>query len=363
MKTITPIPNSNTEEPPTEDQLGDPHGWSPPEDRSQAVLTPLGDIEYVEDLVRPGQIIVIAAEEGTGKSMAFPLELGIRLAVAGGRFADTWEIREHGPVVYLSEMSSDEDYRREEMILTELGIPREALEGRYFRQSMNTVMHGLPVLDSEEWIDRFIEWSRRVQPIALFIDTATMATDAEPWGSPMRQVIRNIRQIQEAIPKLATFPIVHFKKPQGRGTAKRGLSDVMGEWGRPSDGVILLHNEPQDKVRISTHKRIQNHRNLLLTKRNGLLVDPVDLTDAKAPAQKVSNEGVLAAIQENPGITARNLAKLIDVAPSTASGYIEKLADEGLVEIKPGPHSAKLAYATDEAPEQLPWDTEANDAA
>ena len=39
-----------------------------PEDRGTSTLSPLGDLEYVEDLMRPGRIVAVAAEEGTGKT-------------------------------------------------------------------------------------------------------------------------------------------------------------------------------------------------------------------------------------------------------------------------------------------------------
>ena len=37
-----------------------------PEDRGMATLSPLGTVEYVEDLIRPGRVVAVAAEEGVG---------------------------------------------------------------------------------------------------------------------------------------------------------------------------------------------------------------------------------------------------------------------------------------------------------
>lgn len=54
--------------------------WEVPEDRADATLSPEDGKSWVEDLIRPGRIIVIAAEEGTGKTMALA-ELGIRILI------------------------------------------------------------------------------------------------------------------------------------------------------------------------------------------------------------------------------------------------------------------------------------------
>jgi hypothetical protein len=107
--------------------------WPEPEDRGTAVLSALGDVEYVEDLIRPGRIVTWAAEEGSGKSYAVDDELSMRVAVAGGSFAGTWPVTQTGPVLVLSEMHADDDFAREETTLGSLGLKRGDLAGRYFR--------------------------------------------------------------------------------------------------------------------------------------------------------------------------------------------------------------------------------------
>ncbi len=88
-------------------------------------------MEYVEDLIRPGRIVVVAAEEGSGKSYAIGGELAIRVAVAGGSFAGTWPVLRQGPVLYVSEMHADDDFGREATVLGSLeldaGRPGRAL--------------------------------------------------------------------------------------------------------------------------------------------------------------------------------------------------------------------------------------------
>jgi len=97
-----------------------------PSDSGTATLSELGDVEYVAELIRPGRIHVVAAEEGTGKTYAMT-ELGIRMAVAGGAFAGTWPILFRGPVVYLSEMHPDDDWTYQQTVLDAFGIERSTL--------------------------------------------------------------------------------------------------------------------------------------------------------------------------------------------------------------------------------------------
>jgi hypothetical protein len=115
-----------------------------PEDRGTATLSPLGGVEYVDDLIRPGRVVVVAAEEGAGKSYAIGGELAIRVAVAGGSFAGTWPVLRTGPVLYLSEMHTDDDYGREATVLSSLGLERAALAGRYYRLPLMTAAGGRP---------------------------------------------------------------------------------------------------------------------------------------------------------------------------------------------------------------------------
>src|SRR5438876_6020660 len=122
--------------------------WPEPEDLGEAVLSELGGVEYVEDLVRPGRILVVAAEEGSGKSYAIDAELAIRLAVAGGSFAETWPVRSRGPVLVLSEMHQDDDVERADMTCRALDLDRGALRGRYFRLPLMTAAGGEPCLRS-----------------------------------------------------------------------------------------------------------------------------------------------------------------------------------------------------------------------
>ncbi|HLY13560.1 MAG TPA: AAA family ATPase, partial [Candidatus Limnocylindrales bacterium] len=233
-----------------------PLTWPEPEDRGRAVLSALGDVEYVEDLVRPGRILCWAAEEGSGKSYAVDAELGMRIAVAGGAFAGTWPILQTGPVLILSEMHPDDDYQREQTTLESLGLERDALAGRYYRLSLITAAGGRPALTVDAWRDWITAWLREHEALLLVVDTATGATQVDPWGKAIQEVYTNLRVMIDEYPALAVILLLHLKKPQGRG--ERRISDVLGEWGRWCDVVVIQENEGASltQTKITTRKRV-----------------------------------------------------------------------------------------------------------
>lgn len=297
--------------------------WLEPEDRGLATLSELGDVEYVEDLIRPGRIVVWAAEEGSGKSFSVGGELAIRLAVAGGSFAGTWPVLQSGPVLYLSEMHPDDDYQREEIVLGSLGLGRADLRGRYYRLPLMTAACGEPVLTVPSWRDWATGWLRDRGALLLIFDTATGATQVDPWGKGLQEVFTNLRLMLDAYPALAIVLLLHLKKPSGRG--ERRISDVLGEWGRWCDVVVIMENDGAslERTRLSVRKRVRHERRIVATKRGGLLVDPVAPDAGKAP--KVAPEKVIEAITARPGMTYLELGKALNVSKDTAANYVRDL--------------------------------------
>jgi len=324
-----------------------------PENRGTATLSDLGTIEYVEDLIRPGRIVVVAAEEGTGKSYAIAGELAIRVAVAGGSFAETWPILETGPVLVLSEMHADDDFTREDTILAALDRTRADLDARYFRLNLMTAAHGGPALMDDAWREYITGWMTEHDTRLMVIDTGTAATGVDPWGSDIQQVYRNLRQMLEALPNLAIVVVVHLKKPgQGRG-GERGLSAVMGEWGRWNDITVMMENDGAslDRVKLTVRKRVRRERRLVLTKRDGLLVDPQEI---EAGGTKVKPEETLAAIAANPGIGQKRLGELLGVSKATAGRYAESLIASRVVRSDTlGQKNAIRYFADDEDEDEL----------
>ena len=314
-----------------------------PEDRGQAVLSALGDVEYVEDLIRPGRIVVWAAEEGAGKSYTADGELGIRVAVAGGALAGTWPILRHGPVLVLSEMHADDDYAREASILEALELERSALSSCYYRLPLMTAAGGPPVLTVAAWRDWLTTWLRDRGALLLIVDTATGATQVDPWGQAIQAVYRDLRAMLEAYPELAIVLVLHLKKPQGRGD--RRISDVLGEWGRWCDVIVLQEADGTTRTKLATYKRVRRQRRIVATRADGLLVDPIDLDTATGA--KVKPDAVLAAIVASPGLTYEALGEALGVSKRTAARYVKELGEA--VDIasgtaRSGPRAAAMIF-------------------
>lgn len=296
--------------------------FSEPEDRGDAVLSDLGDVEYIEDLVRPGRIGAWAGEEGSGKSFTLE-ELAIRAAVAGGSFAGAWPVLRTGPVLYLSEMHPDDDYGREAMILGALGLGRESLRGRLYRLPLMTAAGGPPALTVAEWRGWITGWMRDHGVLLMIFDTGTGATQVDPWGQAIQGVYRDLRAMLEAYPQLAIVLALHLKKPQGRGD--RRISDVLGEWGRWCDVVVLQEADGTTRTKLATFKRVRRQRRIVATRADGLLVDPVDMDTVKG--SRVAPDAVLAAVEASPGITYDELGAALGVSARTAARYVKDLGD------------------------------------
>jgi len=327
----------------------EPADWQPgiaspfpePEDRGRATLSPLGEIEYVEDLIRPGRIVAVAAEEGTGKSYTITGELGIRVAVAGGSFAGTWPVLRTGPVLVLSEMHTDDDFTREATILAALGLDRSALRDLYFRLPLMTAAHDQPALRVSAWREYVVGWCRDRAALLLIFDTATGATQVDPWGEKIQAVYRDLRVMLAAYPDLAIILLIHLKKPTGRGA--RRLSDVLGEWGRWNDVTLLLEADGTDRTKLSTHKRIRHPRRIVATKREGLLIDPCDVVGA---GPKVPLDDVVAAVEATPGMTVDDLAARLGVVKNTARTYSEVAEKAARIVRRRGPRGRFELYPT-----------------
>jgi hypothetical protein len=347
LDVINPIPDRST----GVATAVEPALFPEPEDRGTATLSALGGVEYVDDLIRPGRIVVVAAEEGAGKSYAIGGELAVRIAIAGGSFAGTWPVLRTGPVLYMSEMHADDDYGRETTVLTSLGLERPALIGRYYRLPLMTAAGGRAALTVPEWRAWVTGWLRDHRALLLIVDTATGATQVDPWGREIQAVYAALRVMLAEYPELAIVLLLHLKKPQGRGD--RRISDVLGEWGRWCDVVLLMENDGNGltHARLTVRKRVRHERRIVVTKTGGLLVDPQDLNDAKGT--KVPLDAVVAAVVARPGITYVELGAALGVSKDTASNYVKALADRlhtvsGTVASGPGARARVFSIA--EAP-------------
>ena len=254
-------------------------------------------------------------------------------------------------LVYMSEMHADDDYGREATVLDSLGLERPDLAGRYYRLPLMTAAGGRPALMVPEWRAWVTGWLRDRGALLLIVDTATGATQVEPWGPGIQSVYAALRVMLAEYPDLAIVLLIHLKKPQGRG--ERRISDVLGEWGRWCDVVILMENDGNGltRARLTVRKRVRRERRIVVTKAGGLLIDPQDLDEAKGT--KVPAENVIAAVLAKPSMTYVELGAALSVSKDTASNYVKALGDR-LDTVKgtarSGPGARVRVYAIAESP-------------
>ena len=156
--------------------------------------------------------------------------------------------------------------------------------------------------------------------------------------------------------------IVHVRKPAGRGTGGRQLSDVLGEWGRWCDVVVLQENDGKslDRAKLTTRKRVRHQRRIVATKAGGLLRDAVDL-EGVANA-KVPEADVLHAVETHRGATFAELGEVIGVSKDTAKRYVAKLGER--VQVVPmGARRELRVYLVDEVDSDRSTATHQTDAA
>ena len=105
-----------------------------------------------------------------------------------------------------------------------------------------TAAGGRPALTVAEWRTGSSGWCATTRRVLLVIDTATGATQVDPWGRAIQEVYADLRLMLAAYPELA----IMLSRPRQQAAAAgraRQLSDVLGEWGRWCDVVVLQEND------------------------------------------------------------------------------------------------------------------------
>jgi hypothetical protein len=192
-----------------------------------------------------------------------------------------------------------------------------------------TAAGGKPALTVPAWREWVTAWLAARQALLFVVDTATGATQVDPWGAAIQEVYAGLRAMIGAYPALSVVLVVHCRKPTGRGD--RRISDVLGEWGRWCDVVVLQENDGKslERCRLTVRKRVRRERRIIVTKRDGLLVEPTEADSGKGT--KIPLSEVVEAIGARPGMTLAELGQTLGVSKDTASNYVAEAEAEGLV--------------------------------
>ena len=267
-----------------DDELGLDPGPIPPDFDAPAVsafvdvglAAPSADVDrwLVENFLRPRAYAVLASAEGVGKSYA-RCELAIRLATGTGALFNHYAIPEPCRVMLVDEENgADEELRREDDVLDTLGLPREALTGRYFRTSYAGMNLNNP--ERQAWLRREID---SLEPDLLILDTGGSMT-ADEWGGPLKEAVRYIRTLPCAV-----LVNVHLTKPPRDNHGRQhgsSLADIMGQWTRSADVVAMMADLGADRARWTVKKRVPGSS--LVLAQNGGTWDTVAIGEDHATA-------------------------------------------------------------------------------
>jgi hypothetical protein len=295
----------------------------------------------VEDIARPSAIVVVASPEGLGKSYIrkeTELRLGSGKGPLFGRFAID---RPFVVATFEEENGPEEEWRRDEQVLAALDITRKHLGDRVHRVSYPGL--DLTHADPQEYVRGEVE---AVGADVVWLDTGGSMV-GEEWGEPMKQVFRFLRSLDVTV-----FLNVHLVKPargQARGGASHGstLTDVMGQWTRQADAVLVMSDLGEGRARVLVRKRVPK-RDLVMAQQNGLWVVVDEGTGAGSDPKQ--EDRVLRAV--NAGATdAEAVRRALDMPVRTVYRHVGSLRKAGFLDTKRGPY--RLTEAGEEAVEAL----------
>ena len=101
----------------------------------------------------------------------------------------------------MSEMHADDDFEREATVLKSLGCQRSDLAGRLYRIPLMTAAGGRPALAVPEWYAWMTGWLRDHEVLMLTVDTATAASQVDPWGQAIQTIYGQLRRMLEEYPR------------------------------------------------------------------------------------------------------------------------------------------------------------------
>jgi hypothetical protein len=218
----------------------------------------------VEGIARPGSIVVIASAEGLGKSYVRK-ETELRLGSGSGPLFGRFDVRRPYRVATFEEENGEaEEWRRDEQVLASLGLTRASLGDRVHRVSYPGL--DLTKTDSQEYVREQVS---SVGAEVVWLDTGGSMV-GEEWGEPMKLAYRFLRELG-----MTVFLNVHLVKPargQSHGPSHgSSITDVMGQWTRQADAVLLMSDLGEGRARVLVRKRVPK-LDLVMAQKDGLWV-------------------------------------------------------------------------------------------
>lgn len=317
-----------------ETMLGDYEGL-----RAGPIATPLSEIRPPDDphaflvgnLIRPGTTVMLTGPPGAAKSWA-----SRQLALAAGAglpiFLERYPIdRQLNVMVVDEDNGPDEEWRRDETLLTHLDLRRDQV-ANVRRVSLEGVK-----LDAEPW-QRWLRGQIRLHNLDLVIldPISEMHGGKELREDPsFRSLLAFLKRLKVDFPRLATILVHHTRKlPSNERSSSRGLEDVRGQWGQTPDVVAMLSPLGERRARWEVHKRVP-HSALILEQiaegqpGEGALRMVADESIQKSKVM-ANDDAVIDAIRGGFEHFS-DIQEAIGMAPGTLSGVFKRLMRTGLV--------------------------------
>jgi putative DNA primase/helicase len=286
----------------------------------------LEDCWLVEGVLRPGRLLVLASQEGVGKSYARK-ELALRLATGTGSLFGHYPIPHPVRVLLVDvENGDEEETRREEEVLDRLDIRRAAL-GDYWRVSLE----GLSLAEAADQL-YILDEVRSIGPGVVIFDTGSSMV-ADEWGRELKVAVRFLRGLARQY-GCGVVVVVHLVKPNRQAKAKDApehgteLADVMGQWTRQADSVALMAaTSAPDRIRWTMRKRVPGSM-LILAPEGGTFatIQAIDGEELGA----ATRERVLRAIDAGETDRAR-IASTLGITTRQLRRHVSGLRQSGVL--------------------------------
>jgi AAA domain/Bifunctional DNA primase/polymerase, N-terminal/Primase C terminal 1 (PriCT-1) len=294
-----------------------------PRNVGTSVASPEVDAWLIENVLRPGAILVIASLEGLGKSHVRK-EMAVRLTTCGGSLFGYYPIPRTCSVLEIDEENgAQEEIRREEQVFAALSARRADANGTYWSVSFPAVELGDEA--SQMYLREHVAAHR---PGVLMLDTGTSMVDEE-WGPELKAAMRFLRRLTVEF-GCAVVIFVHLvKPPRGRDATTRlhgsTLSDVMGQWTRTVDAVALLADLGGGRANWRMFKKVPKSE-LVIAQAEGIW----KVVHVGAERKVTNDDRVLRAIAEG-GENPDAIAASLGLGTRTVSDAIKHLRNRGLI--------------------------------
>lgn len=305
----------------------------------------------VSGFIRPGTTIMLTGPPGSSKSWA-SRQLGITCAAGLPAFLPRYAIPQPLKVLVIDEDNgADEEWRREEAILAQLGLQRSAL-GDYRRMSLEGLM-----LDQESW-QRWLRGHVRVHATDLLIldPISEMHGGKELREDPgFRSMLAFLKRLKVDFPHLATVLVHHTRKTdtKQRG-APKSLDEVRGQWGQTPDVVAIMWPLGEQRIHWELHKRVPHSKLVLEALPTGPLRTVEDLSTTRDRRME-TDDRVLAALEAGAE-SADEIVKGSGLSRPGVYKALRRLAEAGRV-TRRAPYRL-LIDRTDDPIEMAPWEPE-----